>query len=294
METSEQQSISSIKSWRDLKESLSLESPDLHYFEFTTDNGSKAHLIVVDTKSKKVRLRPSVNTPTAPVSPTAGLLKAEAAVNGGYFNLSNGESASYVVVDGKTECDPHANPALMTNAKLQPYIEQVLNRTEVRFLTLKGKKSKIEICRHNDPLPAETVSVDSLQAGPQLLPELTEREEAFVRREPDGKEIDSIGCHMTAARTIFGITHDGHAMLLCVAGGKQDEFSAGVSLPDAAAIMHKLGCYKAMNFDGGTSTTMTIRASDSAGSPIYKMVVGRQPETRVKSILAVERCVEAQ
>ncbi len=278
----------SIKNWHDLKDTFKTSSPDVHYFEFKTENGSTAHLVVIDTKSKQIRLRPHVNTPGCPTSVTAIKTDAIAAVNGAYFNLSNGESASYVVADGKTVCDPHTNPALMDNEKLKPFMPAILNRTEVRLLRDKSGKRSIEIARHNSPLPRDTDLIDSLQAGPQLLPEVTEREEAFVRKDPDGKETDSIGAHKTAARTAFGITADGHAMLLCIAGNKQEEFSSGMTLADVAALLKRLGCVHAVNFDGGTSTTMVVSLQDENSAITRKMVLGREPETIVKSVFLVE------
>jgi len=280
--------ITQIKSWHDLKDACKTSSPDVHYYKFKTDNGSTAHLVVCDAKSKKLRLRPHVNTPGCPTSAAAAKVDAIAAVNGGYFNLSNGQSASYVVLDGKTVCDPHTNPALMNNEKLHPFMPAILNRTEVRFLVDKGGKHSIEIARHASPLPRDSQLLDSLQAGPQLLPDLTEREEAFVRTEPDGKDVDSIGAHKTAARTAFGITADGHAMLLCIAGSKQDEFSSGMTLADVADLLKRLGCEHAMNFDGGTSTTMVVSLIGEDGALIRKVVCGREPETTVKSALVLE------
>jgi len=277
-----------IKSWHDLKETAKTSSPDVRYYEFKTDNGSTAHLIVVNTKSNKVWLRPYVNTPSCPTSNAASMTDAIAAVNGGYFNLSNGQSASYVTVDGKTICDPHTNPALITNQKLLPSMPAILNRTEARFLHDKSGQYSIQIARHNAPLPRDSQLLDSLQSGPQLLPDLSEREEAFLRKDVDGKETDSIGAHKTAARTAFGTTADGHAMILCIAGNKQDEFSSGMTLCDVASLLKRLGCIHAMNFDGGTSTTMVVALSDENGTVTRKMVCGRDPETIVKSVLLVE------
>ncbi len=55
-----------------------------------------------------------------------------------------------------------------------------------------------------------------LGGGPQLLPKLTAKEEAFIRVGNDGKQVDSIGCNKTAARTAIGITVDDHFLILCL------------------------------------------------------------------------------
>ncbi len=281
-----------INSWRELKNEIATSSPAVRYFEFETENRSKAHLAVVDMNSKKVRLRPFVNSSGSDTSDSADTLNAIAAVNGGYFNLSNGMSTSYVVVNGKTVCDPKLNPALVGNAKLAPFMGAIIDRTEVRLGSAKDGKQTIDIANHNSPNVAAATD-DSLQAGPRLLPALTAEKEAFVRREADGKDVDSIGVHKTAARTAFGVTGDGHALIICIAGGKQDEFSSGVTLSQLADLMRQLGCVDAMNFDGGTSTTMVIALKGTNGGAVNrKMVCGKIPQTKVKSTMLVVPVVE--
>jgi exopolysaccharide biosynthesis protein len=281
-----------FKSWHDLKDTAPASSTDVRYFEFSMDNGSKAFLVVADLKSKRIRLKPYANSPNCPTSSTAAQANAIVAVNGGYFNLSNGESTSYVVIDSKTVCDPHGNPALMTNVKLAPYMSQIIDRSELRILDGKSGKHSVQIARHSEPAPAGAVILDSLQAGPRLLPERGDRTEAFVRQDKDGKQFDSIGSYRKAARTAFGVTADGHAMIICVAGNKQDEFSSGATLTELASVLKRLGCINAINFDGGTSTTMVVKLkNDGDGSRAkQRQVCGKEPETRVKSVMVIEPC----
>ena len=85
----------------------------------------------------------------------------------------------------------------------------------------KDGKSCTAISKHDAPSLRSLNYEYSLQAGPRLLPDLTAEAEAFVRKEADGKEVDAIGVHKPAARTAFGLTDDGHALILCVSGGKQ-------------------------------------------------------------------------
>jgi len=53
-----------------------------------------------------------------------------------------------------------------------------------------------------------------------------------------------------------------------------------------AQLLKQLGCTRALNFDGGTSTTMAILDKTAADGSL-KMVCGKSPETRVKSILMI-------
>lgn len=272
-----------FKTWRDLKvtESLSRDG-SVNYYSFSLKNGTKAHLCVLDLKSKTYCVRPAVNTPTSPTSASGAKVKAVAAVNGGFFNLSNGESTSYVVIEGKQVCDPATNKDLVTNPKLMPFLETIFNRSELRI----DKAGVPSIAAHKDLQSKGSKLQYVLGGGPQLLPKITAKEEAFIRTGSDGKQVDSIGCNKTAARTAIGITNDDHFLILCVSAKGQDEFSSGINLEQLAQILSNLGCTSALNFDGGTSTTMAIADKSSAAGDM-KMVCGKEPETRVKSILAI-------
>jgi hypothetical protein len=257
------------------------------YYDFALANGSRAHLVVVDVRKNRWRVRPSVAPAEhQPTSVQAKQCNASAAVNGGYFNLKEGgHSTSYVIANGLVVADPTKNPALMENVKLKPFISRILNRTEVRFMETAAHKPLIQITRHNTAVPAGAKLIDSLQAGPQLLPTLDIVDEAFVRTNVDGSETDSISARKTAARTAFGITNDGYVMMLCVAGQGQDPESSGITLDELASLMRRLGCVQALNLDGGASTTMYARLTpDCEGAKLC----GKSPETLVKSVLLLE------
>jgi len=279
--------------WRDLDSPAYLAGGEgAIYYTRKLKNGSRAHIVIFELKPPRWQLKPAVSTPTAPTSEVAAAQKASAAVNGGFFNLSDGDSTSYVVVDGKQLTEPKNNKALTGNPKLAPYLEAIYNRSELRVLEGEGGKRTFQIAAHNDPLPAGTKLRHSLQGGPLLLPVLKDRQEAFVRLDPDGsgKEIDSIGCNKPAARTAFGITSDGFGMLVCVAGNGQDPESSGITLPALAELLKSLGASEAINFDGGASSTMYVRlkggeAESADARSTGKSVCGKTPETRVKSAL---------
>lgn len=282
----ETKNVENISSWKDLAPSPRLVKQDgLQYFEFKTKNGSNVFLLAVDLSNKKLRIEPVVNNPTAATTVATNRVHAVAAVNGAFFNLSNGESTSYITVSGEQLCDPTRNKALTENAKLKPFLDTIYKRSELRMLKDKSGLVQLSIAPHFAPVPHGHKILHSIQAGPRLLPRMTEREEAFVRTESDGKVVDSIGVYKPAARTAVGITKERrYALIVCVASKRQDEFSSGLTLPELAQLMLKLGCTDAINLDGGTSTTMSVKlASDSDA----QMVCGREPETLVKSTLSV-------
>ncbi len=287
-----------ILPWNNLKPSSEFNNTDgLKFFRLKTDNGSAACLAVLNLRDKRYIIKPFFNSTLHTTSDAARTNNALVAINGGYFNLSNGESTSYIMVNGREQYDPRTNKALIENPQLKPYLETILKRSEVtltKYLTgPSAGEISVQFNNHaadDEKRPMPPSQKSSLQAGPRLLPTLTDKEEAFIRVDSDGKIVDAIGSHKPAARTAFGVTKDGHAMLLCVASKGQDEFSSGVTLAQLADILKRLGCSEAINFDGGTSTTMVIRQRKSKSSIAaysYTQVCGKIKEKLVKSGLMI-------
>ena len=264
------------------------------YYSFVLANGARAHLVVVHMKSGRWQWKPAiVAAGTAPTSETAVKSTASAATNGGYFNLKeSGASTSWVTIDGVTVADPRENRLLCENPKLKPFLQQIFNRTEVRFAADSKGASRILIARHNDPLPQGLRLVHALGAGPRLLPTVDALDEAFYRTASDGTVTDAINSKREAARTVFGTTADGYAMMLCISGHGQDPESSGVTLQQLADTLKSLGCTEAINFDGGASSTMYVRlGAPGLGKddmpPAGTVVCGKNPETRVKTVLTL-------
>lgn len=261
------------------------------YYRIHTDNGSRAHVIVVNLASGKWTLRPALSQPPARTSVTARREDASAAINGGFFNTtdSSGASLCYVVIDGHTVANPQNNKGLMRDRKLAPYLKAILNRSEFRILKDVQGKLSVDIAKHDEPIPQGMRLAHSLQAGPRLLPKVTLREEAFVRTDSRGNTADPIRSTEWAARTAIGITREGKVLLVCVAGPEQDSSSPGITISGLARLMKTLGCIEALNLDGGSSTSMfvTFGKSNSARSsqPAGAVPCGMSPERKVKSVL---------
>lgn len=72
-------------------------------------------------------------------------------------------------------------------------------------------------------------------------------------------------------RTAVGFNQDSTKVFFVTVDGRQPGFSVGMSLPELANYMLSIGCYNAVNLDGGGSTTMVVRdkvvnsPSDAAG-----------------------------
>jgi hypothetical protein len=66
-----------------------------------------------------------------------------------------------------------------------------------------------------------------------------------------------------APRTAIGVDRDGKRMVMFVVDGRRDDYSAGLTAPQVADELTKLGCYDAMLLDGGGSSTMVFRDDPS-------------------------------
>lgn len=268
--------------------------------------GSTVHCLTVDTKNKSLKITPYISEKVK--EPSLSIIDSEAifSVNGGFFNLSDGDSTSYVAINGKQMCEPRQNKALIENPKLKPFLPQIFDRSEIRFLINQKNETTIEIVKHSKPIQKGMKLESTLQGGPQILPKMTSESEAFIRKDEKGKLQDSIGTKRKAARTAIGITNDGKIKILCAEGGKKKDFAEGVSLDDLAQMFQMLGCHTALNFDGGTSTAMVVNLQKldeknkaffneigtpglvSAESGVQaQLIYGASPERRVKSTLCI-------
>ncbi len=119
------------------------------------------------------------------------------------------------------------------------------------------------------------------------MPILRSEPEAFIRKEADGKKADSIGSQKPAARSAFGTTADDYAIFVAVSGKGQESGTVGVSLPELADLMKRLGCVQAINLDGGASTSLYVKlkTDNAVNSATGAAVCAKVPETRVRSIL---------
>ncbi len=266
------------------------------YSQHTPYDDNYQHFIIVDRKGRKKdqpekwQIKPILAQNIAPISVILQNEKASAAINGGYFNLNDGVSASYVIIDGKEMANPRTNKALVKNSKLKPYLEKIFNRSEIRVLQDDNGNTCYDIARHNDPIAKNYKLIHSLQAGPQLLPKLTLQEEAFIRRNSDNDVVDAINAFKKTARTAFGITKEGNLVLFVASGKGQNPESAGLTLDELCSAMQSQGCVKAINLDGDASTTMFVRpmpAENSANIPQGVVICGKHPEARVKSVLGL-------
>ena len=78
------------------------------------------------------------------------------------------------------------------------------------------------------------------------------------------KDGDSVITKKTPAysRTAVGISEKGDRLWLIIIDGKQPFYSEGVTEQELAKIAIKLGCDRALNLDGGGSSTLVAKVAN--------------------------------
>jgi exopolysaccharide biosynthesis protein len=273
--------ISLLLSWRFLPPSISVApttTKTIRYEQRTLPH-SVAQILLIPADSQFL-VTPAISEKVETVEEFARKHRAKAIANAGFFDPANQKSTSYVIISSQVVADPKENDRLVNNPNLKPYLSQILNRTEFRRYQC-GQTNRYDIVLHNESTPAGCQLIDSIGAGPSLLPELTLVPEGFVD-ESNGR--DALGSKQPNARTAIGITPDGGIAIVMVAQ-KPSTTATGISLPALADLMKTLGVNKAMNLDGGSSSSL-----DYNGKTFYGKVnlVGKPIKRPVKSFLLVQ------
>ena len=175
--------------------------------------------------------------------------KAKLTINAGYFDPNNGKSISYIVTDRNTTDDPILNENLLSNQILRRNLDKILNRTEFRIVECSNGKRHYEIVPHKSETDFGCNIITSAQGGPLVYPQLRLEEEFFVVKK-DGEVVrESCSVLHKTARTVIGLkNNEAHVLIIT------DEHP--MDLYEVHDYVKSLGWDRAMNFDGGSSTSM--------------------------------------
>lgn len=205
---------------------------------------------------------------------------AELVINAGYFDPKNHGTSSYVVMDKKVVLDPTTNMSLMNNEALKPFLPIILNRTEFRIMNCAGK-TKYDITAHETTAPYKCEIVHSIQAGPLLYPSLRLEEEYFTIQKDGKVERDSITALKKCARTAIGIKGDDLYIIIATVQHR-------LTLPELSEVCKNLCLDKAMNFDGGGSTSLNFKGTDNPDFKDFEITSDKDKNARkLKSFLVV-------
>ena len=243
---------------------------------------STVYTLTIPPKSGWV-VKPAVTPGLRSLESFAKQYSAIAVLNGGFFDPINQQSTSDVQIEGKVVADPRSNERLIQNPDLTPYLIKILNRSEWRR-SLCGSTIRYEISLHSTPLSASCQLLDSLGAGPQLLPTLTAEAEGFLATVNGEIIRDPIGIHQPNARSAIGLTSEGSVIWVMVAQKPDDPDGSGMSFTELTTFLKTLGVTQALNLDGGSSSALYYQGKTWYGKVDAE---GQRIQRPVKSVLMV-------
>lgn len=196
--------------------------------------GGPQYVSIVEIKpSRKARAGIGTSRQMKPLSTLAKERKATAAINGSYYNMSNGSSVTFLktdqsVVDSTTEAE----------FKIRVTGAIAVRKGKLRILPWsrsieRGYKKK-----------KGTV----LASGPLLLQN---------SHNADWSKCDQDFIETKHPRSAIAITKDKRVLLITV-DGRSPGNAIGMNIPELAHLMKALGGKTALNLDGGGSTTLYL------------------------------------
>lgn len=236
---------------------------------------SIVHTLKIPAQSQFI-VSTQVSTRLKTVEEFAVSSQAIAVINGGFFDPDNQKSTSAVIQNGQQVAKPEDNERLMRNLDLLPYLDKILNRSEFRRYQC-NTVLLYDIAPRQQLPPTNCQLLDALGAGPQLLPFITLREEGFWDGQANRSMRDPLGYNQPNARSAIGLTSDG-SVILVLAAQRPDVNGSGLSLPELADFMKKIGIEKGLNLDGGTSSALHFQGEtfygkvNAAGEPLSRSV----------------------
>ncbi len=190
------------------------------------------NLLIIKENRRKISLvhTPLENVPTSKQAKAAG---ATAAINGGFFNVKNGGSVSYLKTKGMI-VDSDTADRWLRNSNLNGVI----------LIDFSGDLS-IRKKMPNSWFDSHAGYADVLVTGPLLL---ENRQKSVM---PGTSLVTN-----THPRSAVGVKGYHRVIFITVDG--RDKEAAGMTLYELAELMRLLKCSDAVNLDGGGSTTMWI------------------------------------
>lgn len=219
---------------------LSLEAYEYQRLQlsyFTT-----AHILVVDPKVDVLKLvTASERTPVPELVRQEG---AAAGINGGFFHADGTPALLLKIEKEWLQLQNRPAGALgFSKGGEKVLIDQVHTQQgmRVRVIPVSGRTTS-----------AEWEGMNNIVGGTPLLVSSGE----IVRSHPD-KLVSKPFYHWRHPRTAVGVRENGQ-WVLAVVDGRVWNYFGGMTIPELAQFMQRLGCVEALNLDGGGSSIMVV------------------------------------
>lgn len=236
------------------------------HFSFEGKDGKKIESFVVDVDVHNPSVSVEAGTPNdgsafglQPVRQQAAAAdgnshKVVAAVNADFFNMATGEPNGVVYKDGQGVKSQYTNSWRFFGIKKTG--EAVIGDSA----EYEGMKDQLQ-----EALGGNAILVRNAQ--------VYQTPQTGADKEP---------------RTAVGIKTDGNVFFVVI-DGRQEPYSAGISMPDLAQLMIDLGAVNALNLDGGGSSTFATRELGGDSLEVDNKPSDRMERTVANSWLIVSK-----
>ena len=194
-------------------------------------------------RSSHYRLAFTHEAERTPTTVQAKRHKAVAAINGSYFDMALHFPICYLRIDGRELGENTPQKVDSVHRKYYQYgsLKLVGGQPEI-FIPDSGRMAERELADSN-----------IMTAGPLLV-----YHGRLIAMRDDKTFVTA-----RHNRTAIGVKKDGTAVLVTVDGRTKQ--SEGLSLQDFQRLLRYVGCYDALNLDGGGSTTMYVDGMPHGG-----------------------------
>ncbi|MEA1878258.1 MAG: phosphodiester glycosidase family protein [Bacteroidota bacterium] len=200
-----------------------------------------------------------------PTSYFANINTAIAAINGGFFNIKNGGSVTFLEDEGKQVSH--------RSWKGDKKPDQKTNFNAALIMTKSGEL-KIEVIKNSTEYLASNNEEWVFTAGPMLL--------------QNGKKSDLLeGSFITKKHPRTALCLKENSILLITVDGRHEQ-AKGASLPELQNFLQSQKCINAMNLDGGGSTTLWMN-NEVLNCPSDNKIFDNKGERKVANIILIRK-----
>jgi hypothetical protein len=233
----------------------------------------KIYYVDADLNNPDLCIRPYISSTNYSVDNFNDIVGAYASVNGGFF----GGNVSYSTVVYPSEVKAANVSSVSRNSKTYPVIRSMFSMKTDRTFSVDwiyhfGNTIE-DIYKFSSPLPytnndlnpqpvplkSNGEKLNNLLSGIGGAPVLIKDGKINISYNEEIMWGSGVGYDNRDPRTAVGYKSNKHVIML-VADGRGST-SEGVSLIELAQIMNDIGCYEAINLDGGGSTQLAIGKS---------------------------------
>ena len=193
------------------------------------------HAVKIDLKSPNLKINPFPQAHSGPLYPAISASKLA-------------ENNDIVI-----NTTPFAHRSNSISFRVPVGILQTYN---LKYSAPNPKYCALAIYKTENSYSAKIVQSQGFIPEPEKEETILSIQGGFWQILKDGRQLDFIDNQ--DSRTACGLSKDGNTFYILVAEGEVKSQSIGLSFNQSGSVLQNLGCWNAMQFDGGSSTSLYI------------------------------------